>query len=335
MHMPSLRRLAGATAFIACTLASALAPSTASALSYSDLVIFGDSLSDTGNLSFTTGGAVPDPAQPYYQGRYSDGPVWTEYLATGLGLAGDAAPFLLGGNNYAFAGARTGGTGADGIPGLLTQSVGYWGSTHAAADANALYVLVGGGNDIRDARSRVGGTDATRQTDAEAAVANLKASMTYLASKGAKNVLISNLPDLGLSFEAILLGKTAESADASARFNSLIGGLEAYGDALGMDVDMLDMNGALMQVRLNPAAYGITNATMPCAGFAFSAGASCSTSLLADALHPSSLGHQIIADAAFRALNVSPVPEPESVVLMLAGLGVVAGVARRRRTQSV
>ena len=325
----SLRRLTGAAALLACAVAATLAPTTASALAFSDLVIFGDSLSDTGNLSLATSGAYPGTAQPYDGGRYSNGPVWTEYLATGLGLHYAATPYQTGGTNYAYAGARTGGV-LGGIPGLLGQTVGIWGANHAAADPNALYVLVGGSNDMRDARSLVGGNDLTRQADALAAVTNLYQSMGYLAGKGAKNVLISNLPDLGYTFEAVLLGKTAESSNASLHFNNLIGGLEAYGDSLGMDVDVLDMNGALQQVRTNPAAFGITDIDHPCAGFAYSTGASCSTSLFSDVLHPSSRAHQIIASAAFQALGVTPVPEPETVVLMLAGLVVVVGVARRR-----
>lgn len=335
MTTHTLRRLAGAAALVACTFASALAPSTAATLPYSDLVIFGDSLSDTGNLDLASGHTVPLSFAPYYQGRASNGLIWTDYLAAGLGQAGDAQPFLLGGNNYAFAGARTGAAPVTPTnpPGVLAQVVGIWGATHAAADANALYVLVGGGNDMRDARSVAGGTAATRLADAQAAVANLFTSMGYLAAKGAKNVLISNLPDLGLTPEAYLLDKVAESTDASGSFNSLIGGLEAYGDSLGMDVDVLDMNGVMNRVRASPGAFGMTNVTQPCAGFLFGSTTSCSQSLFSDALHPSSLAHQYLAQAAFTALGVTPVPEPETYAMLLAGLAVVGAVKRRRANQ--
>ncbi|KAJ2156830.1 hypothetical protein GGF46_004929 [Coemansia sp. RSA 552] len=44
------------------------------------LVVFGDSWSDTGALWEMTNKNVPPP--PYWQGRFSTGPVYTEYLAT-------------------------------------------------------------------------------------------------------------------------------------------------------------------------------------------------------------------------------------------------------------
>src|SRR6516165_9890966 len=40
------------------------------------LVVFGDSLSDTGNSLFLFG--VPQP--PYYNGRWSNGPNWVDYF---------------------------------------------------------------------------------------------------------------------------------------------------------------------------------------------------------------------------------------------------------------
>src|SRR5439155_21476778 len=57
----------------------------ASAGQFTKLVVFGDSLSDTGNVYAVTAGAVP-PSPPYYAGRFSNGPVWAEYLAAALAL---------------------------------------------------------------------------------------------------------------------------------------------------------------------------------------------------------------------------------------------------------
>jgi phospholipase/lecithinase/hemolysin len=339
MRFPSLRQLAAAAMLTAGTLSAGLA--NAAAPSYSDLYIFGDSLSDTGNtqaLFASFGFAVPNPADgPYAGGRFSNGPIWTEYLATGLGQSGDATPFFLGGNNYAYAGARTGGlpSPASPIPSVTYQTEIIWGSTHAAADANALYVVVAGGNDMRDARSLAPGNSALetqyRQLAAEAAIANLKSSLGLLAQRGAKNVLVSNLPDLGNTPEAAFLGLTGVSTDATNRFNALLPSLLSYGTSVGLTMSFLDMAGTVAAVRANPAAYGITNIDYPCAGFAGSLGASCDTSTFSDALHPSSRGHQLIAAAAFQALGVTPVPEPETVALMLAGLVMVGSAARRRQ----
>lgn len=339
MFTPKLRSLAGAATLLACTLASTLAPSTAAAAAtFSDLVIFGDSLSDTGNLSLATGGASPGTGQPYFGGRYSNGLLWTELLATGLGQSGDAASYLIGGNNYAFAGARTGTSSAP--PGLLLQTSTLWGSTHAAADPNALYVLVGGGNDMRDARSLFGsnsaGDQAGRELSAEAAIYKMTTSLGLLASRGAKNVLVSSLPDLGLTPEAFLLGETTASTDASLRFNALMPTLLSTGAALGLHMSFLDMNGVMTMVRNdalfnNGGVYGITDISHPCAGFTFSAGNACSASLYADVLHPSARAHEIIAMAALQA--VGAVPEPETVLMMALGLGFI-GYSVRRRTRS-
>ena len=343
MSLPTLRRLIGATALAAATLAATLATGTASAAAspYDDLVIFGDSLSDTGNLSLASGGAIPGNAQPYFQGRFSDGLVWTDYLAAGLGDANDARSFMLGGNNYAFAGARTGNASPDDsnggfIPGLLDQTT-LWAATRPPlVNDNTLYVLVGGGNDMRDARTDAPGNSTLegkfRGNSAALAVANLQSSLGVLAANGARNVLVSSLPDLGNTPEAMMLGVTTASSDASARFNLLMPGLLSYGTSLGLNMSFFDMAGAVTAVRNNPGAFGITDIDHPCLGFAFSPGNACATSSFSDALHPSQRAHQIIASAAFNALGVTPVPEPQTVALMLAGLAALGALSRRRAT---
>lgn len=340
MRLQTLRHLSAALA----VAASMLFPTVASAANgpYSDLVFFGDSLSDTGNtqaLYAQFGVAVPDPNQPYAGGRFSDGPVWTEYLAFALGQVSDSQSFLVGGNNYAYGGARTG-AAANPIPDVLFQTQNLWGSTHAVADPNALYVLVAGGNDMRDARSTAPGNSALelsfRQLSAESAIANLKSSLGLLAQRGAQHVLISTLPDLGATPEAFALGVTEASTDATNRFNALLPSLMGYGASLGLDMTLLDMASVAAAIRFDTlvnggATYGFTNALFPCAGFDGSNGSACSTSLFSDGLHPSSAAHLQIAIAAVNALGVSVVPEPETLALMLAGLLVVANAARRRR----
>ena len=88
----------------------------AGALPFTQLFVFGDSLSDSGNVALALGPGVrtptpiPDnsfiPTAPYASSdRFSNGPVWAERL----GLP--ALPSLAGGTDFAFGGARTGPTG--------------------------------------------------------------------------------------------------------------------------------------------------------------------------------------------------------------------------------
>ncbi len=69
------------------TLALALTSlcALAQADSFSAVVVYGDSLSDNGNLFAFSGGTVPSPTY-YFDGRRSNGPVAVEQLAAALGV---------------------------------------------------------------------------------------------------------------------------------------------------------------------------------------------------------------------------------------------------------
>jgi len=311
----------------------ALCATPASAVPFTSLTVFGDSLSDTGNIYIATGGAQPPSSQPYYNGRFSNGPVWIDTLAGGLGLASQVMPSLAGGNNYAFGGARTGASGSP--PGLLAQVGGLWGPTHPFADPTGLYVVVGGGNDLRDARG-ASSTDASRQAAAAAAAANIFSTVSLLASKGAQHVLIANVPDLGYTPEAALLGLVANSTDISQRFNNIVDDFEAMLEAMfaDLDVSFLDMAGwgdVIRDDALNNGGgvYGITNVIAPCAGFQFSFGASCDISLFSDALHPSARAHAILGNAALALVTSNEVPEPGALSLLAAALLALAMALRK------
>ena len=80
-----------------------LSISSAIAGPFTELVIFGDSLSDVGNTSQASFGTYP--GQFYSNGRFSNGPVYVEAVATGLGLS-PTVRSTAGGSNFAYGGAR-------------------------------------------------------------------------------------------------------------------------------------------------------------------------------------------------------------------------------------
>lgn len=328
--LASLRR---AGALLAIAASTWLAATPAAAGPYSSLTVFGDSLSDTGNIYTLTGNAFP--STPYQPGRFSDGPVWIDVLAAGLGLPMGATPSLLGGSNYAYGGARTGLTGnalnPGNPPGVYKQVRDVWAPANPSADASGLYVVVGGGNDMRDARSQVGGDDSTRQTAAEQAAQNIEDSVALLASLGARTVMISTLPDLGATPEAFFLGKVAESSDATARYNAEVMAIEGTLEALFADLDVIvfDMAGIAADIRANPSAFGFTNVGLPCDPFppfpGGPTGGACSTSLFSDSLHPSGAAHAILGAAAL----AQAVPVPATLPLLALGLTGLVLVRRR------
>ncbi len=80
------------------TLALCALATIAQAGPFTSIVVYGDSLSDNGNLFKDSGGTQP-PDPPYFKGRRSDGPVAVEQLAILFGV-----PLL----DFAYAGATTG-----------------------------------------------------------------------------------------------------------------------------------------------------------------------------------------------------------------------------------
>ena len=158
---------------------------------YDNLYVFGDSYCDVGNLFAATGNTYP-PA-PYYQGRFSDGPIWLDHVAGFLHVP--LTPSILGGTDYAFGGAwatapQPLGTGV--IP-SVPQQVGLYLQQHGGkADPNALYIIEGGGNDIVD--TMTGSPQALGYQIAQ----NLVASEQLLRKAGARHFVIPNLFNVGL-----------------------------------------------------------------------------------------------------------------------------------------
>jgi phospholipase/lecithinase/hemolysin len=264
--------------------------------SFAEIVVFGDSLSDTGNVFLATTGLVP-PAPPYFAGRWSDGPIWVEELAHQLQLPAPT-PWLAGGTNYAFGYAETGTDYkptpfADlSVPNFGTQ-VGLYLSSNPPVGPDTLFVIWCGANDLFDG-----------QTDPSVPVANLVAGITLLAQAGGESFLVLNLPLLGET--PALIGTAEENAfnGLCSQFNDLLAAAEDDLEAtLGVQIFRFDTAALLQQAAKNPASFGFADVTDPALDpNTGSVVPNEDEYLFWDLVHPTTVGHHIIGDAAFGVL---------------------------------
>jgi phospholipase/lecithinase/hemolysin len=183
---------------------------------YDSLYVFGDSLADNGNVWLASLALRTDPAPPpsisphraYFNGRFSNGPVAFEYLwqflsgqapGTPRGLRpflqfpvirpSDAVDFAFGGTGTPLIDQTPGGLYAPGLKGQVELFRAALGgrkpSNHAA------YAIATGANDYRD--------DQFNQPMLPPDVVhNIADSVVALYQLGARDILVLNLPDLGL-----------------------------------------------------------------------------------------------------------------------------------------
>lgn len=291
------RYLRGA-ALAALTLAASAAIATAaSAQTYSRLVVFGDSLSDNGNLFAASVGTQPT-SPPYFQGRFSNGPVFTELLGFNAGRSAAGAS-VAGSINYAYGGSRTDNVVAF-PPGMRQQL-----STYVAAGgtfrSTDLVSVLGGANNIFQAFPAA--SVSTNPTGAlgptlSSAVADMNFLVGDIASRGAGTILVTNLPRLGLTPQ--FQGAAAPLADyAGSTFNSLLQTslLTLAPTRPNTNIILFDLAKVSDVLAANPGRFGLTNVTQSCLVGA-TVCATPDTYLYWDGVHPTAAGHRLIAALA-------------------------------------
>ncbi|MDB5893472.1 MAG: hypothetical protein JWQ88_1003 [Rhodoferax sp.] len=323
------RMLAALCVALAATSATSAAAGTSA---YGAMLVFGDSLSDTGNdFAATTAQhmvpAVPPSVTPYatyWQGRFSNGPVAVEYLWQLMSRKPNAevTPYLVAGGldkkaslNFAFGGAGSGlqNPTPNGflVPGLLGQ-VGLYTTALAGkpAKSNALYVVWSGANDYLQNITH----------DPYVVVGSIATSIRTLYAAGARDFLVPNLPDLG----GTPLVK-AQGATASTTFTALA---KAHNALLASNLNTLATLPGIRIVRVDVFALGETlvktglvNADVPALAFLspgtgavdclFRNPATCvdvpkagflAPFLYWDVLHPTTQVHGVIGTAMYGAL---------------------------------
>jgi phospholipase/lecithinase/hemolysin len=288
--------LAACVAILVCTGTCAGAP-------FSQLVVFGDSLSDIGN----TANATIDlfPGDYYYNDRFSNGPVFVEALSTGLGL-GPPMRSTAGGNVFAYGGAQTSGTG--GLTGAFIRDIDEQVDQFLAtrtADPNALFVVFAGSNDL------VNG-----QSNANIPVTNLVEDIGRLAADGARNFLVPNLPLLGHTprfndSQNSLAQYNARTSQFNAALAAMLDNLVSTNPALA--IFRLDVAALFSEALATPGNFGLTNVTDAAAPGLEPGASSYDTNQIApnaneylfwDDLHPTATVHAALAQRALALFEI-------------------------------
>jgi thermolabile hemolysin len=209
------------------------------------IVAFGDSLTDTGNIYNATLWRLPAGGS-WFLGRFSNGPVWAEYLSKATGL-----PLY----NWA-----VGSAAADDvvvIPGLLAR-IESWKTYMAEAKdydpRNTLFLLLIGGNDIVNYGRSV-----------ESIIAAQRSAIERIIDTGATKILVSNLPDVSRAPTFRMRTDGAKIAAEVAKYNmTLRQMINELSVRKGVNILLYDAHALIEGIIANPQQHGFDNVTDSC-----------------------------------------------------------------------
>ncbi len=295
---------------------------------YSGIAIFGDSLSDDGNYFALTKKTMPPP--PYADGRFSNGPVWSDAIAADFAKKGLHAENYAYGYAHAVTYVDAGPVPPVQAPDLPAQIDEFKASgTASLLGEDGVATIWIGNNDV-----------VTAMADAPVTVPDVAAKAAHavmggiesLGEAGINNFLLFNMVPLDKSPRLAGNPAAAELAKIGVGvFNTTLDDLIAdYGGSA--KITKLNIHEAMSKLIANPEAYGISDVThacfIPTSGQPPCSAEQADQMLFWDDLHPTTKIHGEVADLVRE--KVAPVPLPAPMLLLLAGMAGLAAVGRRR-----
>jgi phospholipase/lecithinase/hemolysin len=219
-----------------------------------NIVIFGDSLSDNGNLYEYMGRKIPQ-SPPYFAGRFSNGPIWIERLTESY-FPTNPEKHLF---DYAFGGAGISDEESDVLMTLKRELDIYLNAHQGKADENNLYIVWIGANNY------LGVPESAEDTLID--VNNgIVAGIKRLAKAGARHIMVVNIPDLGRTPIASEFEEKKALSFFSKRHNSLL--RKTVNQLKETDPEVqwiyLDVESEMSKLLNSPESYGFANINETC-----------------------------------------------------------------------
>lgn len=328
-------------------------------LPYTGMVSFGDGFSDVGNFNSLLSSVTVQTAQHatgwdpnyYYNYRFSNGPIWTDYLYTSLGfgavgtLGANDGVSNTNGSNFAWGGSRSGTGTTGGLFPNLQQQIGYYsaqlGSNAVLPNpATTLFTIWSGNNDVI-AHVENGDSITPHQV-----ASNISLAITTLYDQGGRYFVVPNLPPIG---------RTPSYLDTPVKGPLATSFVDIYNQQLELELDALsaslagitiikvDVHTMILEIMNDYHEYGFTTVTetayirygvQPYEPRDPPYGTTIPNPdgyLYWDAMHFTTLGNFYIAEAAYHASMLAPVPEPAITALFIGGSMLAFVWVQRRR----
>jgi phospholipase/lecithinase/hemolysin len=237
------------------------------AIPYSNLIVFGDELSDGGNNTSVIGSNNNENIN-----SKNDKELAVEILAKQIGLSVSSSNHLATeaksfGFNYAISGSKItkSGSGLD-----LPNQINAYLDTHKNGDSNALYIIGTGSNDMQAIRDAWIANDINsnevglliRET-----ISTMSQQVNKLVDAGARNIVIFNIPNTGIEIDNqmnLASNKLNNSTKIKIKIlNKLLASeiarIQEQHVDLNANIQTFDINGLLNLIKANAIELGVSN----------------------------------------------------------------------------